>query len=310
MKLFFVKTPVFFHLGFLFLLMQCSGGEAPVVYPSSSLGSTITHKKYYPNGKISREFSMLADSTKHGECRYYYPEGGLFKSVNFQRGLQHGITKTYYLNQQLESVTPYEKGFPHGPSVWYDKEGNLTKEATYVRGEIDGEVKHYYPEGSLQGRYTYEKGQKKGPGYDYFPNGQLKRYQWFNMVGRPSFAMMFDEEGKVKDAAGRLIADLEVDKGALSWDGKLSIGMAVAVPPGFAGEVVVKKFVNGQGSQQKRQLRPERNTWRYRSGLREKAEYRIQIIARIEGPEGYSLTSYVRQIRVDVSGRTPRVVYE
>lgn len=290
------------------LLCRCSDPET-VSIQQKKAENIFTHRIFYQNGRIARELGMLPDSTLHGQSLYYYPEGGLFKSVHYKEGVLEGISKTYYLNQQLESLVPYQNGLPQGGASWYTKEGQLKQEANYQNGKLEGWVNHYYPEGPLLARYYYEKDQKKGPGYDYYLNGQIKNWHFFNITGKEGFALSYDENGKITEAFGEILADLEVDRAALSWDNQFSVGIQVAVPPEFTGEVSVEKKGGGQ-SIQKGTLKPHQNTWRYRTRQLAKKEYVFYVSARITEPSGFSLSSKTSVIRLDLSGRTPQIMYE
>ncbi len=273
-------------------------------------------RTFSPTGFITKTVrshaSWVCSPTAHYMAKVFIIilKEGVFKSVHYKEGVLEGISKTYYLNQQLESLVPYLNGLPHGKASWYTKEGQLKQEANYQEGKLEGWVNHYYPEGPLQARYYYEKDQKKGPGYDYYLNGQLKNWHFFNITGRENFALSYDENGDITEVFGEIMADLEVDRAALSWDNQFSVGIQVAVPPGFTGEVSVEKKGDGQQSIQKGTLKPHQNTWRYRTRQLAKKEYVFYVSARITEPSGFSLSSKTRVIRLDLNGKTPQIMYE
>lgn len=297
-------------LSLILMLFNCDDHSQQAEQYLKEETSTFSHLTYFQNGRIARHFNMLPDSTLHGESQYFYPGGGLFTSVNYQNGIREGLSKTYYPNQRVESIIQYQNGLPHGNARWFNKEGQLKKEANYQNGKLEGWVNHYYPEGPLQARYYYEKDRKKGPGYDYYLNGQIKNWHFFNITGREGFALSYDENGEITEAFGEIMADLEVDRAALSWDNQFSVGIQVAVPPGFTGEVSVEKKGGGQQSIQKGTLKPHQNTWRYRTRQLAKKEYVFYISAGITEPSGFSLSSKTRVIRLDLSGKTPQIMYE
>ncbi len=272
--------------------------------------NTFVYQVFHKNGILARKFNMLPDSTLHGESQYFYPDGRLFKSVYFQHGIQEGPTKTYFPNQQLESLVYYEDGWPHGQSFWYNKSGQLIREIKYVDGDIDGWVNDYYPEGELKSKYFYKSGKKHGAGFDYYPSGKLRRWLHFNLMEQTGFTLLFDKNGKAQRAFGDILIDLEVDKDLLSWKNELSIGIAVAVPPGFTGEVAMRRYQHGQTFIRRGLLSPEHNTWRYRTSKLKKKEYRFSVSAKIESPDSFLVNTKTQYFKVDLSGKTPQIYYE
>lgn len=277
--------------------------------PSRGKDSFI-QKVYFQNGNISKELSFSSDSVLNGECIFYYFRGGIQSKINYRRGIRHGQSITFFPNQKIESRLSYHNGIPHGSFSWYKKDGKLSQKGGYKNGDINGWVEHYFPNGNLQAKYFYQKNRKKGVGFEYFSNGQLRRWHFFNVSGQPGFTMLFNESGKIEETYGDILIDFEVDKNRLSWKNELSLGISVAVPSDFIGEVQVKRQTNGQTFIQKGELTPNQNTWRYRTSELKKTDHGFSISARIESSDSFFLASRVQHFRVDLSGRAPQIYYE
>ena len=73
----------------------------------------------------------------------------------YLNGLRHGEAKWFYPDGSLEQHCFYLKGMLHGESKWFYEDGSLEQHGFYLNGSLHGEFKEYYQNGSLEEHCFY-----------------------------------------------------------------------------------------------------------------------------------------------------------
>jgi uncharacterized protein len=80
---------------------------------------------YFEDGKIKEKIYLLNNKVT-GLNTKYYPNGQIFKELNYSNGLKHGSCKEWYENGKPKSIAIYEEGdILQDLNVEYDENGNV-----------------------------------------------------------------------------------------------------------------------------------------------------------------------------------------
>ena len=134
----------------------------------------LTLEIYYKNGKKNglrksyRDTEYVTenfiDDLKQGPTTFYYPDGKMWRVINYENGLEVGISKEFSPDGTVISITEYKKGFI------VDREFiNRTDKA----GKKQGKWKFFYPDDVVKLEGVYKDGLKNGYFKDYDKNGLL-----------------------------------------------------------------------------------------------------------------------------------------
>jgi antitoxin component YwqK of YwqJK toxin-antitoxin module len=137
-------------------------------YLGSIEGGKFTRKKegpwklYLADGTLSAEENYKAGQL-NGNCRYYFPNKKLCKSVTYLNGIQEGAFTEYY------------------------DDGNKKMEGTYKLDEFDGEHRTYFPGGQPETKGQYTRGLKDGLWIHFLQSGRVEmtiKYQLGKEIAR------------------------------------------------------------------------------------------------------------------------------
>lgn len=87
--------------------------------------------KYYNNASNTLDkVELWKDGEQVGEQKEFYPDGKLYRIINFEKGVYQGASISFYPNGSIRTKGNYKLGMPEG--IWenYDENGNLLKEET------------------------------------------------------------------------------------------------------------------------------------------------------------------------------------
>lgn len=116
-------------------------------------------EEYYPNGIKSAEYHYKDDPS---EVKKYYPDGTLKMEGSMISNMMFGTVKSYYPNGKIEYIGSYnEIGEEDGFWTLYYKNGTISEEFSFVSGQLNGDHKLYTPSGFLCALFQYTNGQLK-----------------------------------------------------------------------------------------------------------------------------------------------------
>jgi antitoxin component YwqK of YwqJK toxin-antitoxin module len=120
--------------------------------------------QWYDNGRLLRQ-------------QYYHTMGALLKGVSIEwyesgikhkeerynsSGARHGEEKYWHPNGRLYWVRPYIEGVEHGKMTYWGADGDKKEEVHYVRGKKQGPRYYYSPNGKIHGKDYYEDDHRLG----------------------------------------------------------------------------------------------------------------------------------------------------
>lgn len=146
---------------------------------------TSQYSEYY-NGfdeldeALSRGVGFVdGKGNKIGHWKWYYPNGGLWRTGEYQNDKAQGKWEIYYQNGKLNKVGNYENDVAVGDWEFYFEDGQVLAYGSYQWGKEDGTWRHYHKNGELSKIYHYESDQYsekrnlKYWGKYYDDNGEL-----------------------------------------------------------------------------------------------------------------------------------------
>ncbi|UTW66311.1 tetratricopeptide repeat protein [bacterium SCSIO 12643] len=118
---------------------------------------TCECKSYFPNGKVSREFTMK-NGNFYGTYKAYYENGKEFEVTPYEADVIQGTKYTYWDNGKVKTETPYTDDDVQGTMKYYRKDGTLEKTETYVLDNLHGLTKFYNTAGKVTKTLEYFDG--------------------------------------------------------------------------------------------------------------------------------------------------------
>lgn len=152
---------------------------------------------YNQAGRVSAKGTFDDDYKRHGNWKFYFPNGYLKEEISYDHGTAKDSGRVYEDNGLIKYELNYADGKIHGDIKIYDK-GILDRILPYTHGEVDeglftkfhtigaksysynlkggnahGPYKSYYNTGDLRAEGTYDEGNYTGERKVYFRDGKL-----------------------------------------------------------------------------------------------------------------------------------------
>lgn len=178
-------------------------------------------KQYYPNGKLSAEYSYLngalsgiskqyyedgelnaelnyENNVLNGKSIFYFGDGKVSKEVDYVDGKEDGVYKEYFSNGRLHLEIKYAQGKRDEYFREYFQNGQLKYAESYLNGKLHGTSKEYYPDGKLKFEMQYKNGVLEGEARDYFESGKIKYISNYTNGKRTGNFNEYYESGTIK----------------------------------------------------------------------------------------------------------------
>jgi antitoxin component YwqK of YwqJK toxin-antitoxin module len=127
------------------------------------------------NGRKSATGSFNSNGNKHGEWKYFYPNGYLKEIEVFDDAEPVDTNYSYYDNGLLRLKLLYKDGKIDGEVKLY-RNGILYRTLPYTAGELkEGLLKEYHSIGTVDFSYNLKDGKSHGPFKSYFDSGEIYR---------------------------------------------------------------------------------------------------------------------------------------
>ncbi len=124
-------------------------------------------QRFDSTGYLIEEFYYVNDLIQ-GEKQWFYADGSIKKTVNFNEGKETGTALEYAPDGTIITEETYDNGY-------------LKERETYNRldekGKRTGVWREYYPDGMIKAEISYREGQKFGISKNYSPKGKLLEIQ-------------------------------------------------------------------------------------------------------------------------------------
>lgn len=157
-------------------------------------------KAYYPNGKLSTEFSYKEDSL-HGRFIEWYESGIKMAEEELVNGKPSEKYTSYYWNGKINSTGNYENGKANGVWTYYHENGRLRKKGSFVGDKAIGQWDTYNKNGELEEKIIYgDQGDFDADEY-YYDEGKL-HYSLRSKKDAVISLTYYDKNGKEISALG------------------------------------------------------------------------------------------------------------
>jgi antitoxin component YwqK of YwqJK toxin-antitoxin module len=87
-------------------------------------------QKFYENGK-PEYLGNFDNNTRSGTWKYWYDNGNLWTTCEYENGMKHGESFIYYKNGKIKIKGSYQNNKIAGTWVFYDETGKQIKEVNY-----------------------------------------------------------------------------------------------------------------------------------------------------------------------------------
>lgn len=192
-------------------------------------GKRITYRE---NEIIEENFE---DDIKQGLTTHYYPNGAVFRTINFVNGLEDGPAKEFAEDGRVVMLTVYRNGFlvsrerinrldaqnrKQGNWKFFHENGLVKLEGRYLNDMKNGYFREYDPSGRLIAATKWVDGEKQEEVdelakleviRDYYPDGKVRIFQTFRNGVPHGVRREYSEEGEIVAGAvfenGKKIAD-------------------------------------------------------------------------------------------------------
>ena len=134
--------------------LQFEGLSSTPIDPLNLEGIVIW---YYENGNISKTSNFQA-GIPHGQLTQNFEDGSVQGIANYLKGEVDGLFTEYYSNGILMGTAIYKKGKLHGDYSRYYENGNIAEIATYKNDELNGTIINYNLDGSVSETSFYKNG--------------------------------------------------------------------------------------------------------------------------------------------------------
>ncbi len=131
-------------------------------------------KDYYLSGAKQMEAVSLKENEEvfDGTATWYFENGNVMQTVNYQNNLKVGERKNYHESGTLKSQYSYINDNIEGVWVGYHQNAKLSESGTYKSGLRNGQWKEYHKNGKLKGEGSYSDGKKVGIWKMYYYDGK------------------------------------------------------------------------------------------------------------------------------------------
>lgn len=181
-------------------------------------GKRITYRE----GETVEE-NFIKD-VKQGLTTYYYPDGKVFRTINFVDGLEDGLAKEFGEDGRVVLLTTYRKGFlvsrerinrldgenrKQGNWKFFHDNGMVQLEGRFLNDQKNGYFKEYDQNGKLIVASKWQDGEKQEDVdeltklevlRDYYPDGKVMIFQTFKNGVAHGIRREYSKDGEI--AAG------------------------------------------------------------------------------------------------------------
>ncbi|MBE0637988.1 MAG: toxin-antitoxin system YwqK family antitoxin [Bacteroidales bacterium] len=178
-------------------------------------GKRITYRE----GETIEE--VFAKDIKQGMTTYYYPDGSVFRTINFVDGLEDGLAKEFGEDGRVALLTTYRKGFlvsrerinrldgenrKQGNWKFFHGNGLVQLEGRYLNDQKNGYFKEYDQNGKLITASKWLDGEKQEDVEelaklevirDYYPDGKVMIFQTFKNGVPHGIRREFSQDGEI-----------------------------------------------------------------------------------------------------------------
>ncbi|MBG0780794.1 MAG: toxin-antitoxin system YwqK family antitoxin [Bacteroidales bacterium] len=164
----FLKAFILFFL--ILILTACSNkkeasevqkrGDLYYELGSDDLYSGLIYSAY--NEDLNQFEKEINDGKLHGDVKYWYPDGQIKSTLEYENGKLNGNSKSWYPNGQLKYSLNYEMGKLNGDANYWYSNGQIKHKFSYKKGVLDGADTTWYKNGNVNFWGSYSSGKQNG----------------------------------------------------------------------------------------------------------------------------------------------------
>jgi len=149
-------------------------------------GARLVHGDPLPGSDAARELGVTAaewcekEGKKEGLYRERYPNGQLYRTIDFRNGKIHGLYRLFFEDGKKRMESYYEDGLRSGRTTIWHEEGGLSEVADYeIRdGDVYGRFTSWDKEGNKVAEGARFNQERHGRWVIYMPDGtvRVKKY--------------------------------------------------------------------------------------------------------------------------------------
>jgi len=123
----------------------------------------LTHREYYPSGKVKLEYTYYLDNqgrrVKHGTETAFYENGQKKFEGTYEHGKKEGVWVSFYDNGVVGQRGTYRGGLREGTWTLYYRDGKKESEGPYRRDKREGKWVKWLPDGRKFAEMEYRQGE-------------------------------------------------------------------------------------------------------------------------------------------------------
>jgi antitoxin component YwqK of YwqJK toxin-antitoxin module/Tfp pilus assembly protein PilF len=177
----------------------------------------------YSDGLLQGKGELMSDGKTYiGSWTFYYPQGNIRATGQFNETGRNGNWTYYYFSGKLKALEIYKSGKLSGKQLYYSEHGLLTYEELFLNGQQDGLQKAYFNNGNLFTATMYKLGKMDGEFKEFYSSGQpnaVTRYS--NDVFSGPFTTYFNS-GQIKGSGNYLNGSMDGPYKEFYENGQLS----------------------------------------------------------------------------------------
>lgn len=99
---------------------------------------TVREERYYENNQLEFEGEYDVEGRRHGQWKYFFPNGALWSIGSFDHGIKTGKKEVYWPSGQMRYEGQFEKDQKQGKWVFYQEDGSVLQEIVFKNDEREG----------------------------------------------------------------------------------------------------------------------------------------------------------------------------
>lgn len=103
----------------------------PKIVRTFNADSSYQEATFYNAGQPEMKGEASKAGKRNGKWDYWYENGQLWSTCEYQEGRKHGKSAVYYPNGQVRYSGEYENDKPKGKWLFFEEDGKLASEKEY-----------------------------------------------------------------------------------------------------------------------------------------------------------------------------------
>ncbi|MCV6630985.1 MAG: hypothetical protein OIF50_14125 [Flavobacteriaceae bacterium] len=159
---------------------------------------------YTEDGLLLSKGSFSQEEKRHGAWTWYFPDGSVEQTVNYNNGDLVGEFASFYRGGRPKVKTTYVDGKLDGNYLYYNEAGALLYDRQYRKGMLHGNYKENFLIGDGHVLYdaVYEKDSIASVFREYYLHGKLYREMPYKNGRKHGQRKTYFADGKIRETVG------------------------------------------------------------------------------------------------------------